>query len=80
MAQVYAECGGCGRLYNLDSESEMEEMETHDCSQEECDHTNIEWVSGEEGVVISLNGDVFAICKDCGAEARSSEQPEEKGE
>jgi hypothetical protein len=48
--------------------------------QQECSHSNIEWVSGEVGVVISLNGDVFAICKDCGAEARSSEQPEEEGE
>jgi hypothetical protein len=114
----YAECGGCGRLYNTSKDNEIVEMDTHDCNatckdcghnkiecpshegnfdcnpfcalcegeQEycptceggtECDHTNVEWVSGEVGVVISLNGDVFAICKDCGAEARSSEQPEE---
>lgn len=46
--------------------------------REECAHSNVEWISGEVGVVISLNGDVFAICKDCGAEARSSEQPEEE--
>jgi len=40
----------------------------------ECAHRNIRWFSGEVGVIIPLNGDVFAECLDCGAEARSSEQ------
>lgn len=44
---------------------------------EDCSHAdNVNWLSGQEGVIISLNGDVYAECLDCGAEARISEQPE----
>lgn len=35
----------------------------------DCEHANIEWLSGVEGVVITLNGDVAARCLDCGMEA-----------
>lgn len=34
-----------------------------------CEHENIRWISGEEGVVITLNGPVAAVCLDCGMEA-----------
>ena len=44
-------------------------------SDVDCSHENIEWYSGEVGVIISLNGDAFAQCLDCGAEALTSEQP-----
>lgn len=40
-----------------------------DTSVQECPHENIRWLSGEEGVVISLNGDVAAECLDCGVQA-----------
>ena len=39
-----------------------------------CEHENIEWYSGQVGVIISINGDAFAKCLDCGAEAFTSEQ------
>jgi hypothetical protein len=35
----------------------------------DCDHTNIEWLSGVPGVVVTLNGDIAARCLDCGATA-----------
>jgi hypothetical protein len=40
----------------------------------DCKHDNVNWLSGEVGVIIPLNGDVFAECLDCGMVARSSEQ------
>lgn len=44
---------------------------------EDCAHDeNVDWISGKEGVIISLNGDVYAECLDCGAQARISEQAE----
>jgi len=45
---------------------------------DECGHENIEWYSGEVGVIISINGDAFAKCLDCGVEALISEQEEEE--
>ena len=35
----------------------------------ECTHTNVEWLSGAPGVVVTLNGDTAARCLDCGATA-----------
>lgn len=35
----------------------------------ECTHTNVEWLSGATGVVVTLNGDTAARCLDCGATA-----------
>lgn len=40
----------------------------------ECLHDNVEWLSGEVGVIIPLNGDVFAVCRNCDMVARVSEQ------
>lgn len=40
---------------------------------DECEHENVEWLSGEPGVVITLNGPVAARCLDCGAEATMDE-------
>jgi hypothetical protein len=45
-------------------------------SDDNCEHENVEWYSGQVGVVISINGDAFAKCLDCGAEAFTSEQPD----
>jgi hypothetical protein len=41
---------------------------------DECEHENVEWYSGQVGVIIALNGDAFAKCVDCGQEALMSEQ------
>jgi len=35
-----------------------------------CEHKNIRWISGAPSVAIVLNGDVAAVCLDCGAEGR----------
>lgn len=57
----------------------MPQTETKEYTKayEDCEHENQFWLSGEVGVIISLNGDVYAECTDCGAQARISEQPEE---
>lgn len=34
-----------------------------------CEHPNPIWLSGEEGVVITLNGPIAARCPDCGMTA-----------
>ena len=39
----------------------------------DCEHKNIRWISGEEGVVITLNGPVAAECQDCGMVATLNE-------
>jgi hypothetical protein len=31
----YQECGGCGRLYNVNKANEIIEMDTHDCNEED---------------------------------------------
>ena len=38
-------------------------------TQKACQHENLEWLSGEPGVVIALNGNVAAKCLDCGKTA-----------
>ena len=30
-----------------------------------CEHSRIKWVSGVEGLKITLNGDIVAECLDC---------------
>lgn len=39
-----------------------------------CGSTNTSWLSGEVGVVITLNGPVAVRCLDCGAEATLDEE------
>jgi hypothetical protein len=42
----------------------------------ECEHKNVTWLSGVEGVVVALNGDVAARCDDCGLEATMDQMEE----
>jgi hypothetical protein len=46
-------------------------MTEYSTSIEECEHPEDrqQWLSGEVGIVVTLNGPVAAICLDCGAEA-----------
>jgi hypothetical protein len=45
----YAECGGCGRLYNTSKDNEIVEMDTHDCNAtcKDCGHNKVECPSHE---------------------------------
>ena len=33
--QGYTSCSGCGRMFRLDSDTEMELLATHDCQEDE---------------------------------------------
>lgn len=32
-----------------------------------CAHNNVEWLSGEDNLVIALNGNAVVRCTDCGS-------------
>lgn len=42
----------------------------------ECEHKNVTWLSGTTGVVVGLNGDVAAVCDDCGLTATMDQMEE----
>jgi hypothetical protein len=52
MAQPgYCSCGGCGRLFKLDSEAEMLAMDQHDCQMND---DELDYLIGENIKVLAL--------------------------